>query len=569
MGYDARFVEARWRAAWERARCFRAPSKPAGPKFFNYDSGPFPNGPLHMGHVRTYVLGDATARYQRLAGKSVLYATEWDAFGLPNELAALATGTSPREHTQRSIALMEEQLRALGVSYDWSRVRSTSAPDYIRGTQALFLDLLAAGLIERREAPLPYCGTCRTSLARMQVSREGRCWRCSTEVETRSIPGWFVEISRHSKRLLEGLDRLPEWSESAKGLLRGLVGGSAGPQRAHDWMISRQRSWGTPIPVVLCSACGWVPLPARELPVLLPEDLSWESGPHPLASHAGFGQATCPSCGGAARRETDTLDCFFDDIWCFLACLIRPASVLARSRGALSPWLPVDRFHSGFDTIVYLHLHRFLGIELHARGIVRDPELVRSYMGHEMVLNGGRKMSKHLGNAVSPAAILASDGADALRVGVLWAASPQRALEWSPAVVAKSRWLLQEVHDLYARAAPVLPAGLGQPSAVVSRSARELARGAADSFARTARFFEEYRMNAAIEELAGLFRAIRSYAMHRIATRRLDAAEAAQLREVLSDAAVALSPAAPHLAEECRAMLGIPPFAATARWPAR
>src|SRR4029077_4450891 len=98
---------------------------PAGPTFFIYDSGPFPNGPLHMGHVRTYVLGDVTARYQRLLGRSVLYATEWDAFGLPNEVEALAEGTNPRTFTRRYIRQMRAQLRRLGISYDDSRIRDT------------------------------------------------------------------------------------------------------------------------------------------------------------------------------------------------------------------------------------------------------------------------------------------------------------------------------------------------------------------------------------------------------------------------------------------------------------
>ena len=568
-GYDASAVESRWHVAWERAGCFRAPRRPTGPKYFNYDSGPFPNGPLHMGHVRTYVLGDATARYQRLLGKSVLYATEWDAFGLPNELAAYETGVAPRVHTDRCIAIMREQLRALGISYDWSRVRSTCDPGYMRGTQRLFLDLRAAGLVDQREAELPFCSSCVTTVARMQVDAQGRCWRCGTAVATRSLRQWCVVLSRHSDRLRDGLDNLREWSDSSKALLRGFIGSAAGSHRVHDWVISRQRSWGTPIPVVHCPTCGPVSLRAQDLPLLLPDDLDWTGGPHPLASHPSFADASCPECGAAGRRETDTLDCFFDDVWCFLASLVRPNQGLEDGRDSLAAWLPVDRFHAGLDTFFYLHLHRFLGIVLHERGIVSDPELIRSYVGHEMVLARGRKMSKHLGNAVSPEAILRTHGADALRVGMLWAAGPQRGVEWRADTVDKARHLLAGVHELYARCAPICHAVAAESSADASRAARDLANRAAETFARVGGFIEEYRMNAAIEEWAGLARAIRTFAEHRIASRRLVPADAATLRTVLTDAAVALSPFAPHLSEECRSMLGDAPFSATARWPGR
>lgn len=127
--YAVQRVEGNWRGAWRRAGCFRAPDRPTGPKFFNYDSGPFPNGSLHMGHVRTYVLGDVTARYQRLLGKSVLYCTEFDAFGLPNELAALEEGLAPHKYTSRCIALQKKQLTRLGISWTRGaafRERSTS-----------------------------------------------------------------------------------------------------------------------------------------------------------------------------------------------------------------------------------------------------------------------------------------------------------------------------------------------------------------------------------------------------------------------------------------------------------
>ena len=189
--YDARSIEAHWQRRWAEAEVDRAQRRPGRRKFYNYDSGPFPNGPLHMGHVRTYLLGDCIARYRRLLGDDVLYATEWDAFGLPIELEAEKQGQDPQAFTEHWIATMREQLQTLGISYDWSRVRSTIDPRYVRWTQQLFLHWWRHGIIEQREASAPFCASCGTTLARMQVD-QGRCWRCASVVEQRRVPQWFV-----------------------------------------------------------------------------------------------------------------------------------------------------------------------------------------------------------------------------------------------------------------------------------------------------------------------------------------------------------------------------------------
>lgn len=482
-------MESRWRDAWEKAGCFRAPDHPRGEKYFNYDSGPFPSGPLHMGHVRTYVLGDMTARYQRLLGKSVLYCTEFDSFGLPSEMAAIASGTDPGSYNERCIALMTNQLRLLGISYDWERVSTTSDPAYYRWTQWLFLKLLGLGLVERRQADLNWCDTCRTTLARIQCEG-GRCWRCHKPTGTRSMLQWFVKLSVYSHHLREGLDELEAWSTMSKKLLTSFIGKGlppteSGRSQVHDWLVSRQRSWGTPIPLVYCSACGWVPVPEDELPVRLPDELDWSQGAGSLASCAEFIETICPVCGAPARRETDTLDCYFDDIWCFMACLV-PMERFSFTRADLASWMPMDRFHSGLDTFFYLHLHRFLGAVLCEEGILGSREPIRSYLGHEMVVLNGRKMSKHLGNTISPRAILRKYGADTLRVGILWAASPQRRIAWDRELPERANAFLDGVWDLYRRCAePVAgPAGIN-PGA--PERTGEPAGGHAGTLARSAR----------------------------------------------------------------------------------
>jgi len=551
--YDPQVIEPKWRAAWDRAGCDRAPDLPDGSKFFNYDSGPFPNGSLHMGHVRTYVLGDVTARYQRLVGRCVLYATEWDAFGLPNELEARAEGTNPRSFTRRHVRQMRAQMRKLGISYDYSRIRNTSDPAYYRWTQWLFLVLVERGLVEKREAEVPWCPSCATALAAMQIER-GACWRCGTGVETQRRPQWFVDLSRHAKSIERDLDALEGWSERARNGLRSAMANSG---RTKAWLVSRQRAWGTPIPIVHCGSCGAVPVPREQLPVRLPDDLDGAQDP---------GEARCPRCGGAARRETDTLDCFFDDVWCFFSCLVpidRP-EVTVFPCAEIDAWMPVDRFHSGYDTLIYLHLHRFLARVLVESGYVRDAEPVRSYFGHDLVVNSGRKMSKHLGNAVSPAELLRLYGADATRVAVLWAAGPSRTLEWSGRHIGRAVEFLDEFYRLCLR----FPTrGAGSSSLVTTRAATALERRTFEVFAEVARYIEDYRPNAALERLAGALKTIEGFLGPREDAGRLAPDDRTVVSGILRRFAIALVPFAPHLAEEASEKMGHPPFAVRARWP--
>jgi leucyl-tRNA synthetase len=559
-GYDVLAVETRWQHLWERNECFRAPERPQGPRYFNYDSGPFPNGELHLGHVRTYALGDMTARYQRLLGKSVLYCTEWDSFGLPNELAALAAQVSPRELTRSCIRRIRSQLVRLGTSYDWTRVVDTSDPAYYRWTQWLFLKLLALGLVERQQAELPWCPTCETTLARMQVI-EGACWRCGQQVERRRTRQWCVTLSRDSAELLRTLSGLDAWGARAKNLLHGFIAGDV-----HDWVVSRQRAWGTPIPIVHCGSCGAVPVEEAALPVMLPDDLDWSFGPRALAECATFVETPCPACGEAARRETDTLDCYFDDIWCFLAAAGGLGPAFAFDRGAFG-WMPVDRFHSGYDTFFYLHLHRFLGLHLARLGVLDGAEPIRSYIGHDMVLAGGRKMSTHLGNAVGVGSLLLRHGADALRIAVLGAANPNQTVQFADAMLARAEAQLAAFHRLYAECARAMHRERVAPAAAVSRAALELRREADQELGRIGRYVDEYRPKAALDALERLVRQTSGWALRRVASERLSAADRFLLAGLLRDLAVALSPFAPHLAEESWRLVGGEPFVSLGRWP--
>jgi leucyl-tRNA synthetase len=227
--------------------------------------------------------------------------------------------------------------------------------------------------------------------------------------------------------------------------------------------------------------------------------------------------------------------------------------------------MPVDRFHSGFDTVAYLHLHRYLAAVLHASGDLPFSEPIAGHMGHEMVLRDGRKMSKHLGNTVSPSGVIRKHGADTLRVAMLWAAGPHTAVDWRPQLLSRAESLLGSFHRLYSLAAcaGVTPG----PPATPSKNVRALQRRAKRSLAVIARFVDEYRPNAGIEELAGLLRHTEAFALRRLQSSRLLPGDAGLLREILEAECVALALFAPHLAEELWHRMGNSGYVVQQRWP--
>ena len=551
---DFKSSELQWQSAWRLRKAFSAPSASGTPKFYNFDSGPFPSGPLHLGHIRTHVLGDVTARFQRLLGKSVLYSTEWDAFGLPNELGAIHAGVSPAEFTAHNIQSMRRGMERIGISYDWSRVHSTCDPNYYRWTQWIFLALFRRGLAYRRRADVPWCDRCQSSLDRLQTIGD-ECWRCHSPVSLRSSLGWYIRLSAKSDFLLNGIELLSGWSSTGRNLLyRGLnvTLDREGVRAVADWPVSRQRRWGTPIPIVYCNRCGTVP--DDQLPVELPSGLHESTG-NVINDYQKWLQVRCPRCRGDATRESETLDCFFDDSWSFLSC----SETLSVSDSAfpgneMARWMPVDRFHSGFDTFAYLNLYRFMG-SVFPSSVNGVSEPIASYMGHDMVLSDGQKMSKHLGNVVSPAELQDEYGADGLRVTILWAGAPERSIEWKHVDFGRTKKLFSRISRLVTKAAPMAQEAHAPCSGLLNYR-----------WNRIARFIDEYRPNAAIEELSLALRQLESLAESdpRPGVR----GRPTNLAKNCHDFLIALSPFAPHLAEELnQRMFGSEALIAMERWP--
>jgi leucyl-tRNA synthetase len=741
--YDPHAIEARRQAAWHERDAFQTPPlADEQPHLYIKPSAPFTSGNIHMGHVRSYSIGDAYARFRRARGDAVLFAFGYDAFGLPAELAAIAGGEPPSEWVNRCAATMTRQLERLGFSFDWERSFLSSDAIMYRWSQWLFLRLLEAGLIYRGTGNVDWCDNCQTTLASIQVEPGGTCWRCHGPVRLIQIAQWYLRISAYveenDRRLAElaasGLwdevalgsqqevlgrvegveldlhsqdgsgaltvftpyaDALAEarfvlmsprhadtdlwaadvrqdleqmrsggWERSAREAetiplidtgraLRGPDGsalpvivspivdsrfgptivlgvpardrtdevlarrlglepedvpadagtaasaeqaersrasseGATGPgrpavrYRAHDFAISRQRSWGTPIPIVYCEECGPVPVPDEQLPVLLPLDIRPTGTGNPLAELPEFVNVTCPRCGGPARRETDTLDCHFDALWLWI-----PACVPPQARGEtleeilalpdLRHWLPSERLVAGSDSGNFVFDQRIVTKALRDIGplaFLEDGEPFAGCLFHEMVIRDGRKMSKHLGNVVEPDELVERYGADTVRLAVLYAARPQRSLNWSDSSLLHCHRFLTQVWEYsQSRLAAFQQGERGAADEEAVRDTSEhlrqrLAKWCEAAVERTTEDMEQLEMHSAVRNVMRLFDRIKDFEK-RVLERdgQLSRANSEALLAALALLAQLLGPLTPHVAEELWIALGHDEHSTQTPWP--
>jgi len=722
--YDPQTIEARRQAAWRARDAFRTPELTEGqPRKYIKPSAPFTSGNIHIGHVRSYSIGDAYARFTRARGDAVLFSFGFDAFGLPAELGAIASGESPSDWVSRCASHMQGQLERLGFSFDWSRSFLSSDALMYRWSQWLFLMLLDAGLVYQGTGTVDWCETCQTTLATIQVE-DGLCWRCHNPVQLIQQTQWYLRISSYvpeNDARLEELERSGIWDESSLasqrfvlGRLDGveldlrapdgvaltvftphadalgearfiaisprhpdvehwvadpavieqleelrsgglerdlrdaeqiplidtgrtlpspatgeplpvlispvvdgrfgatavlgipahdrtdaLIAGRLGLQvdnpdedrdmdvnedenkgeppiedrssgigqrpavryRANDFSISRQRSWGTPIPIVYCEQCGAVPVPQEQLPVLLPLDLKPTGLGNPLAEREDFVQTVCPGCGGPARRETDTLDCHFDALWLWVPACV-PASERERpleeifALEDLRQWLPSERLVAGSDSGNFVFDQRIVSKALRDIGplaFLADGEPFAGCLFHEMVIRDGRKMSKHLGNVVDPDELLAKYGADTVRLATLYAARPQRSLNWSDSAVLRCHRFLAQVWEFSLRALDATPAGdPGEPAKDTTEHLRlKLSTWCAAAVERTTEEMESLEMHSAVRDVMRLFDRLKDFEKRVLARQdALSPADREALIEALGVLIQMLGPFAPHLSEE-------------------
>jgi leucyl-tRNA synthetase len=732
--YDPAAVEARRQQAWREREAFKTPSAPEDGQLSKYvkPSAPFTSGNIHIGHVRSYSIGDAYARFLRARGDSVLFAFGFDAFGLPAELGAIAGGVSPSEWVNRCAEHMTGQLERLGFSFDWDRSFLSSDANMYRWSQWLFLVLLEAGLIYRGTGNVDWCDTCQTTLATIQVEN-GACWRCHNPVRLIQRPQWYLRISAYLEENDRRLDELAEnWDDTALGSQRFVLGrtdgvelevpapdgaplwvftphtdalelarfvlispkhpeverwtsdadiqaqleelrsgglerssreaeaiplvdtrrtvpaptggpplpvlispvvdgrfgatavfgvperdrtdevvaqrlsehatnqsGSeprvpiAGPHtqtsgesdprpavryRANDFTVSRQRSWGTPIPIVYCEICGAVPVPSEQLPVRLPLDLKPTGEGNPLAEREDFVRTACPTCGEPARRETDTLDCHFDALWLWVPACVPPAEreqSLEHILGLddLRRWLPSERLVAGSDSGNFVFDQRIVTKALRDIGplsFMTQGEPFAGALFHEMVIRDGRKMSKHLGNVVDPDELVAQFGADTVRLAVVWAARPQKSLNWSDSAVQFARKFLNNLWNYSLARFNAEPPVSNQD---VDPSSTEFLRARLTKWCDTAvekvtEDMEVLDMHKAVRNVIRLLDRIKDFESRVLARSGALAREDHEaLVEALALMAKLLAPFAPHIGEELWLASGHGAPGADVPWP--
>src|SRR3990167_438772 len=573
----------------------------------------------------------------RMNGYNVLHPMGWDAFGLPAENYAIKKGIRPQKTTDANIKRFRQQLKSMGFSYDWSREINTSSPDYYKWTQWLFLKLFEKGLAYQKMAPVNWCPSCQTVLAREQVI-DGKCERCKTQVVQKELKQWFFRITDYADKLLKDLADL-DWPESIKALQRNWIGRSEGalvrfatrieadlnadrrrknvievfttrpdtifgatylvlaPEhelianslshianrkevenyikktaekselersslekvktgielkgikainpankkeipiwiadyvltsygtgaimavpahderdfefakkyklpikmvicpnypkplcpvldkayvgtghlvdsgkfnglksldamdkiikfiggkktiqyRLRDLLVSRQRYWGAPIPIIYCDKCGVVPVLEKDLPVVLPSDVDFRpTGESPLGRSKSFHNVKCPKCCSDARRESDTMDTFVDSSWYFLRyCDPNNDKQFAISH-KLNKWLPVDLYLGGAEhPIMHLLYARFITKALKDMRYINISEPFLKLRNQGLILPpDGRKMSNSLGNVITPDDIIAQYGTDVLRLYEMFMGPLKDAKPWDiKGIVGMERFL--------------------------------------------------------------------------------------------------------------------------------
>jgi leucyl-tRNA synthetase len=722
--YDPQAIEPKWREAWKQAGLFRVNEDARKPKFYNLVMFPYPSGPLHMGHFRNYVIGDAFARYKVMRGFNVLNPFGWDAFGLPAENAAIQSGIPPRVSIEGNIAVSKRELDIMGVLYGWDREVNTCNEDYYRWTQWLFLRFLERGIAYKQKAAVNWCPKDNTVLANEQIVN-GVCWRCGTKPTKIELEQWFFRITAYAQRLLDDLNKLDRWPERVKVMQANWIGRSEGAEldffvehagklrvfttrpdtvfgasfmviapehemvqkivtpdqrvavdayvertkaeteierlstehektgvftgayainpfteeripiwvadyvlatygtgaimgvpahdsrdfefarkyklpirqvisisrdakdeplegalesyqdvlvnsgpynglsveegikriiadaerkgigkrsityRLRDWLISRQRYWGVPIPIIYCPEHGIVPVPGDELPVRLPAEVEFRSdGQNPLLHTPSFVNTTCPKCGKPSRRETDTMDTFVDSSWYFLRYADPDNQARPFEKGKVDYWMPVDQYTGGIEhAILHLLYSRFFMKVLYDAGMVSVEEPFMALFTQGMIHRNGAVMSKSKGNGITPDYIVENYGADTGRVYELFIGPPDQDAEWNDRGVDGVARFLNRVWRLIVGEEDEAIADANQVSA------QDLTRKLHETINRVTRDVDAFRFNTAMSALMELANLMQDYLQ--AGGRRDEAWDAVALGMTRM-----LGPFAPHLAEE-------------------
>lgn len=362
----------------------------------------------------------------------------------------------------------------------------------------------------------------------------------------------------------DGMANLQAKKEITAYLAENKWGEGQTTYRLRDWLISRQRYWGAPIPIVYCAACGPVPVPDEELPVMLPADVEFKAGGQsPLAGHEGFLKAKCPACGGEGRRETDTMDTFICSSWYYFRYTDPQNDREVFNKERCDGWMPVDQYIGGIEhAILHLLYSRFFTKVLHDAGMTAAVEPFTRLLAQGMVNKDGAKMSKSKGNVVSPDEIIEQYGADTGRLFILFAAPPEKDLDWSDRGVEGCFRFLKRVWRLADRYAAAVRSNGG--AAVPDEADLALRRAFHGALKKvTEDIGERFNFNTAISAIMEAVNSAYSYM-----NEKEDHIHRGVLAEVLDLLVLMLAPFAPHLSEEMWQRLGHSGSVHQQAWPA-
>ncbi|NOX62909.1 MAG: leucine--tRNA ligase [Chloroflexi bacterium] len=764
--YEPQTIESKWQQKWEETRLYRRVEDPDKEKWYFLTMLPYPSGDLHTGHWYAMAPSDAAARYRRMRGMNVWFPIGFDAFGLPAENAAIKRNIHPHKWTMRNIERMRGQLRQMGTMFDWEHEAITCLPGYYQWNQWFFRKFYDMGLAYRDKAPVDWCPTCNTTLAREQVWGEDRhCERCGTPVIVKELEQWKFRITKYADELLEGLDKI-DWPERVKTLQRNWIGrsegvefemkiqgredlsfrvfttrpdttfgmsfavlapehplveqitapeyreeveayvakakrkselvrqqeageksgvfigayainpvngqpvpiwiadyvlmtygtgaimavpahdqrdfefarkyglptpivivpkevweagdasawseeaaaameaaytlkeggvmvnsgpfdGTAWPQsfdatakwleehaagerkinyRLRDWLISRQRYWGTPIPIIYCPECGTVPVPYEDLPVILPEDAQFRpTGESPLKFHEAFLHVKCPVCGADATRETDTMDTFMDSSWYQYAYV----SPYWKEGETLSPddipwdkavgeyWLPVDQYTGGIEhATMHLLYTRFFTKAMRDVGLVDFDEPMLRLFNQGIILGAdGEKMSKSRGNVVNPDDYVSKYGADTVRAFLMFIGPWDQGGPWDPRGIEGVHRFLHRVWSLV-----VDPPKKQHDQPADDKAITDLRRATHKTLLKVTEDYEKFKFNTMIAALMGFSNTL-------IAAKETPVYGTEAWDEAITSLLLMMAPAMPHISEELWARLGKPYSIHQQPWP--
>lgn len=357
----------------------------------------------------------------------------------------------------------------------------------------------------------------------------------------------------------DGMNNIEAIEEITKYLEKLGSGKVTVEYKLRDWLISRQRYWGTPIPIVYCGKCGIVPVPEHDLPVILPTSVKFTGHGNPLASLDSFIKTKCPKCKGPAKRETDTMDTFVDSSWYFLRYCSPKERKFAFGEKAVRYWMPVDQYIGGVEhAVMHLMYARFFTMVLHDMGLVGFDEPFHSLFNQGIVYKDGHKMSKSFGNVVTQEEMSKRYGIDTARVFLLFVAAPESQLEWSEKGVQGAYRFLKRVHKLVLDNLEKISFGNYKAKSVHDKI---LETNLSLAIEKVSGHIGAFQFNLAVSSIMGFVSYLYGYAKSGKVNRNLFGNSVKILIQLTS-------PFAPHLAEELWEKIGMPGFVSVSRWPA-